>query len=313
MSYIDKNWLSASLILAVALGCGTPENANAPGLSPEPGNPQRLRIATANQPLKWMAERLAPQAEVVFPVPAGVDPATWQPPAETIAEIYQTADIIALNGAGYDGWTDRATLPLSAIVNTSSQFADRYIVRQGVITHSHGPEGDHSHRETAFTTWLDPQLAILQAEALAEALRRKTPAENAQIDANLAAIEADLRTLDDRLAAAFEGIADQPIIMSHPVYEYLVRRYGLNARSLHWEPGDVPGTAAWHDLDHLLQDHPARWMIWESEPLPETLAGLGERGITAIVFDPAANPVAGDYLAIQTANAERLEAALRAD
>ena len=44
----------------------------------------------------------------------------------------------------------------------SAGFADRYIEGE-TYTHSHGPGGDHEHGELAFTTWLDPTLAVEQA------------------------------------------------------------------------------------------------------------------------------------------------------
>ena len=40
---------------------------------------------------------------------------------------------------------------------------------EDVTTHSHGSEGEHVHRGWAFTTWLDPELATLQAQAVAAA------------------------------------------------------------------------------------------------------------------------------------------------
>ena len=53
-------------------------------------------------------------------------------------------------------------------------------------------------------------------------------------------------------------------------------------------------------------------MLWEAEPLPETVARLEEMGIESIVFDPCATePDSGDYLSVMQANLQRLQSTLR--
>ena len=76
-------------------------------------------------------------------MPADEDPAYWMPDAETISN-YQQADLILLNGAGYEQWVDSASLPKSKLCNTSVAFAKYYIPLEDALTHSHGPEGMHA-------------------------------------------------------------------------------------------------------------------------------------------------------------------------
>ena len=82
----------------------------------------------------------------------------------------------------------------------------------------------------------------------------------------LDAVEADLDALDSRLASAAEAITDDPLVFSHPVYQYLIARYNLNGRQVHWEPDVEPDAKMWSELGHLLDHHGAEWMIWEGEP-----------------------------------------------
>ncbi len=115
---------------------------------------------TVNYPLQYFAERIGGDAiDVEFPTPPDIDPAVWMPDTEEIAQ-YQQADVIFLNGAGYSQWLKAVSLPASKTIYTSVPFQDRYILQEDCGTHSHGLEGDHSHCDFAFTTWLDPQLAI---------------------------------------------------------------------------------------------------------------------------------------------------------
>jgi zinc transport system substrate-binding protein len=99
--------------------------------------------------------------------------------------------------------------------------------------------------------------------------------------------------------------------MSHPVYQYLERKYGLNARSVHWEPDVQPDDTMIDELREVLSNHPARWMIWESEPRPESAALLTGLGLRSAVFNPCGNrPEAGDYLTVMQRNAEELRRVL---
>jgi zinc transport system substrate-binding protein len=268
----------------------------------------RLRIYTVNYPLAYFAERIAGDlAEVTFPAPGDVDPAFWMPDAETIAA-YQAADLILLNGADYEKWTGKVSLPRSRLVDTSRAFRDAYIREAGGITHSHGPGGEHDHGGLAFTTWLDLSQAAQQAEAIAQALIRKSPDAKEEIERNLHALRDDLLALDERIAEITRTDPGRPLLASHPVYQYLARRYGLNLISVMWEPEELPNESQWNALEGILEDHPARWMLWEGEPGQATATRLRALGIDSLVLDPCANrPAKGDFLTVMTDNASKLD------
>lgn len=292
------------LIIIAACGRSNPEPATPVAAEA----PDRLLVYTVNGPLAYFAERLGgDQVEVVFPAPPKEDPAFWSPDAETIAA-YQGADLILLNGAGYAKWVERATLPASKLVDTTAAIGDRLLELSGTVTHSHGPEGEHEHQGWAFTTWLDPTLAVEQARAVAAALQSRLPEAAEDIAKRLAGLEAELIALDSRLAAATEAIGDEPLLFSHPVYQYFIAHYGLNGREIHWEPDVEPDADAWSELGHILDHHDAAWMIWEGEALPETVAALETRGIASVVVSPCANtPPEDDWMTVMHANADALE------
>jgi zinc transport system substrate-binding protein len=198
-----------------------------------------------------------------------------------------------------------------SVVDTSVGYAER-LLPAAAPTHQHGPGGKHSHGATAFTTWLDPSLAALQARAVAEALAAARPAAAAGFRERAASLGEELHRLDRRLAAAAERLAAPPLY-SHPVYEYLDRRYDFGGRSLHWEPDEVPGEREWGVLEELLREQPARLMLWEADPLPETRRRLEALGIDSLVFAPCGNRCGDDWLAAMEANAAHLESAAAAE
>jgi zinc transport system substrate-binding protein len=126
------------------------------------------------------------------------------------------------------------------------------------------------------------------------------------------ALKRDLVDLDSRLGVAAAAIGDEPLLFSHPVYQYLINRYALDGVEVHWEPDAAPDGHAWDHLEETLNNHPAKWMLWESEPLDVTVQGLEDRGISSVVFDPCGNrPAEGDFLTVMAANAAVLESMVR--
>jgi zinc transport system substrate-binding protein len=293
-------------LLALACSAEAPAPAGAPAAAGPVGP---LRVVAVNAPLASLARAIGGEAVAVeVPTPPGVDPAYAAPDAETVARVQQ-ADLVLRNGAGYARWLDRASLRQGRVVDTSADFRDALLPVADGVVHRHGPEGEHSHGALAFTVWLDPRLARLQAEAIATAFAEARPSERARFDAGLARVAARLDAQDARLRAASAQLDGAPLLFSHPVYQYPAARYGWNGRSMHWEPDAAPGDAEWRALDALLAEHPARWMLWEAAPLEETRRRLEARGVAPVVFAPGASlPEGEDWLDAMDANVGRLEA-----
>ena len=273
---------------------------------------EKLTVYVVNYPLQFFAERIGGEhVNVVFPAPADVDPAYWMPDTPTIAA-YQQADLILLNGAGYARWVNKATLPRFRMVITSAGFKEQYLETAEIPTHSHGSEGEHAHESLAFTTWIDFSFAAKQAKAIAEALSRKRTDLRHIFQKNYAALEKDLIALDITIKEVVSNNHARPLVVSHPVYDYFARRYGLNIRSVHWEPDDILTNEQMMELNSILKEHPAKWMIWEGEPVQASVDKLKTLGIDSLVFDPCGNvPQQGDFLTIMRQNVENLKPAFQ--
>ena len=295
--------LAAVILLGACSGAERAGESSTAGAAPD----SKLSVYVVNYPLQYFAERIGGDlVDVQFPAPADIDPAFWSPDAETVAR-YQGADLILLNGASYAKWVERMTLPSSKLVNTSASFEDRYMYIEDVVSHTHGPAGEHDHGQIAFTTWLDPTLAVEQARAIQEALATALPSAAETFQSGFESLEGDLLAIDARLSEMTAGRSDQPLLGSHPVYQYLKRRYDLNLVSVNFEPDEVPTEEAWRGLDALLGEHPAPLMLWEGEPLEETANRLRAMGVESIVFDPSRNaPREGDYLVVMRRNVDNL-------
>jgi len=294
------------LPLLILVSCGPSPDAGSPSSGPSGNRPV---IQATNYPLAYFAERIAGAfADVVFLAPPDGDPAFWEPSDEDLANL-QAADLILLNGATYEKWRDQASLPEAVLTDTSAAFADRLIELKEASVHSHGKDGEHSHGGTAFTTWIDFTQARAQAEAVLAAAVRLLPYHRGALETAGAGLFADLERLDSELAALAKEIGNQPLTASHPVYDYFARRYGLNLRSVLWEPEVVPDEAALAAFGEILGAHPAAWMIWEGAPSPGSVAKLQALGVRSVVFDPCGNrPERGNWLDVMRANLVNLRA-----
>lgn len=301
-----RNTLALTLITA-ALICGCKKAP--PTSEATPKKSSRPQIFVTNYPLAYFAERIgSTEVDVVFPAPKDQDPAFWQPNDAQIAA-FQQADMILMNGATYSKWAEKVTLPESRMVDTSSGFHDRFIEIKDAVTHSHGKDGTHSHNGTAFTTWLDFDQALSQADAICAALQKLKPESIEMFALNFDLLKRELLELDARMQTVGKKLADQPMMASHPIYQYWARRYHINLKHVLWEPEEVPTEAQMDDLKKIIATHPAKWFVWEGEPAKESVEKIKALGLSSVVFDPCANvPDKGTWLDVMKENVKAMEA-----
>jgi zinc transport system substrate-binding protein len=297
-----------SLVVVLMVAFGVAGCSKKPDqTSPQPSETVRLTVYTVNYPLKYFADQIAGEAaDVVFPVPSDEDPAFWKPDAATI-EAYQKADLILLSGATYAKWIAMVSMPTSKMVDTSAGIADNYIGLNDAVTHSHGPEGKHAHGNIPFTTWIDFEQAAGQARSIKDAFAKLEPDQKATFEANFTTLERGLLDLDAQMLNVASKIGTEPLLVSHPVYQYWTRRYGLNVKSVHWEPDSFPDEGMWKELEKLRQEYQSSWMIWEDEPLPTISDQLKKMGTQSVVFNPCGNrPDEGDFMTVMKSNIENV-------
>lgn len=303
---MNRQIMLVVLTLCLFLGCEYGDPGSATKRKPE-GASATPQVFVTNYPLKYFTRRIGrDRVDVEFPMTSEGDPAFWKPDSQTIAR-FQNADLILINGATYEKWLISATLPEEKIVDTSAGFRNEFIQIQGAITHSHGPEGMHSHAGTVFTTWIDFDQAAQQATAIRDALAKLMPDAAPELDKNLQFLLDDLKQLDQEMLDVSHTIGDRPLIASHPIYQYFARRYSLNIKAVLWEPDVVPTDEAIAELKKILENHPAQVLIWEGTPDPASVEKLKAIGLASVVFDPCANVCsAGDWLAVMQANVNGL-------
>jgi zinc transport system substrate-binding protein len=289
-------WITLLVIILFA-GCKKGE---------KPSSKNDIQIFVSNYPLAYFAKTICGNSEKVLFPEIDDDPVFWEPSISDITAM-QKADVVLINGATYEKWMDKVSLSKGRLINTSASFRDRYILTEHAQTHSHGPTGEHSHTGTAFTTWIDFTQAVQQAEATKDALISAQIGPKEKLEDNYEQLKSQLLSVDASFEAITKGNSEVLLFASHPVYQYFARRYQLNIKSVLWEPDGLPDEAMWKELEKLHHEHGAAWMIWEDEPLPESIKRLGEMGIQSVVFNPCGNrPEQGDFMTVMNSNVENL-------
>lgn len=150
-------------------------------------------------------------------------------PAPADARVLARADIVFVNGLGFEGWIER-------LIQASGTKAPVVTVSRDVSTiaesedHDHGGEGAGEIRGHADPhAWQSVANAKLYVEAIRDGLALVDPAHAALYAANAAAYDERLDALDAEVRATIAAIPPEHrrIITTHDSFAYFSKAYGL--------------------------------------------------------------------------------------
>jgi len=227
-----------ALILTIlwALGLTTPALAAAP----EP------ILAAGTPPLAWLAGRVAGQPVLALSGP-GQNPHTFEPSPKQAAQLAGAKVYFSL-----DLPFEEKLLPKVAAANPGLKVVDLAdgLDLMPAAEHGHETEGPahgptkaepghggsqagaghghhHGQGELDRHVWMSPRLCQDLARTMARELSALWPEKAAAIQANLEALLAELRALDQELAAQLQPFAGREFMVYHPAFGYFARDYGL--------------------------------------------------------------------------------------
>lgn len=200
----------------------------------------------------------------------GVDPHLYKPLRDDVVRILR-ADLIVTNGLMLEG-------KMGEVLARAGR--DRWVIAIGdgldparVIR----PEDAEGHPDPH--VWMDPTLWAQGAEAFAEALAQRRPAEGARCRALAAAYASQLRELD---TWAKEAVATIPaerriLITSHDAFAYLGRAYGLRVEGVQGISTDSePGLRRIGELVDLVVENRVPAVFVESSVPRKSIEALVE-------------------------------------
>ncbi|MGE0142972.1 MAG: metal ABC transporter substrate-binding protein [Planctomycetota bacterium] len=247
---------------------------------------KRPVVWCASWPIWSLAHQLAGERIALqCALPTDADVEGFVPPRDFLAAM-ATADLVLLSGAGLEAWTTRANLPSGRVVDTSAGFTAQLVDFPKAEAHSHGPGHAHVHEGTNPHVWLDPKLLDQQARAIHRALRERLPQSTAELDAALERVVLEIAQLD-AVCAKIQLAPTEVLVVSHPTWVYLAKRYGWSLVDAHLHSDEPPSEHDLEDLKNALDGRKARAVLFEDAATAEVSTALAAAiGAPVVRFDP---------------------------
>ncbi|MEI7611802.1 MAG: metal ABC transporter substrate-binding protein [Betaproteobacteria bacterium] len=244
------------------------------------------------------------------------DAHVYQPtPAD--AKLLARAQLVVVNGFGFEGWIDRLI--------KSSGYRGKVVVAGNQVktlqrSHSktHSP-GDHD-QEADPHAWQDLSNAVRYVDNIEKALSEVDPAGIATYHANASQYKNEITALDSQIRKAFSAIpAEQRrIVTSHDAFGYFGRAYGVTFISPIGVNTDAEPSAG--DIGRIIQQIrrekiPAIFMESISDPrLLERIRAESGAKLGGTLFSDSlskADGPAATYLEMMRHNSKVIAAALK--
>lgn len=258
-------WVAIALTVFVLLsGCIKTTTV----VDPETDVP-KLKVYTSFYPLYDFAGKIGGErVELVNMVPAGIEPHDWEPGPQKITGLLQ-ANVFVFNGLGLEPWVNKIIESLEAqtlvVVNSAEGIQPLY-----GYSHDDDDEDDHDDEDDENNelpdphVWLDPILALHQAESILNAFITLDPDHAEYYQENFEQFREQIELLDIAYSDAFASGKRHKFIVTHLSFSYLAQRYGLeqvgiSGLSPHSEPSpgllkEIVDFARLHEIKHIFQE-----------------------------------------------------------
>ena len=156
------------------------------------------------------------------------DAHVFQPSPADAGKLAQ-ADLVFVNGLGFEGWIDR-------LVKSSGYRGNVAVTSVGINTlrsedHDHAPhhDGEKEIDETDPHAWLDIKNTKIYIDNILQALSQLDPENKAYYAQNASHYQRKLSDLDQLIREKFAAIPveKRKIVTSHEAFSYFGRAYGL--------------------------------------------------------------------------------------
>lgn len=245
--------ITAVLSLSLLCGCGEQSSSlpGKPAASSTSSSATSAQVLATHPVLLEAATAITEDTgvSVAAALPDLLESRDWRPRSQFVRAMQQ-ASLVVMNGASWEPWTSRVSLPNSRLVVTTRGFPEQLITVPDAVTHQHGPQGRHSHPGVIPSTWLSPTLLEAQVDALQNALEQQFPNHREILSRNATAWKIELQPLKSSLQQLRESSAAQPpfVIADSPLFLYLMRDLGWESLYL---AGSETGAAEPEQLKQL--------------------------------------------------------------
>lgn len=216
----------AAIATLIPLAMIATANTSRPAQQDEEEN-EKITVVASFYPLYEFASRVVgDRAEVSSLVPAGVEPHDWEPTAEDVLR-GRSADMLVINGAGFESWVDDVKATVVANTSEGVKFDYEEEKEEGEDEHGHRGGGVNPH------IWLDPMLAKHQIDKIRNVIVSADPVNADYYNENSDRFAEELDSLDAFIRSELADCEKSDFIAFHDAFVHFSERYGLRQHSIH--------------------------------------------------------------------------------
>ena len=255
--------------------------------------------------------------DVSLLVPMGVDPHDWEPTIRD-TERLQRANMIIINGIGYEHWID--SLDTSGyqgiIVDTSNGiFIDdekHDDEKHDDEKHDDEKHDDEKHENLDPHIWLNPVYAQLQVKNIVNALSNSNPENKKYYQSNAEIYITELDLLDSKIRNDLSSCRTD-FITFHNAFSYFSKEYGLTQHTI-ISSNDSHGEVTPKTLENIIslakELNIKVIFAEESTSIKTSQVIADEIGGKVLVLSPLEITSTSNYISKMNQNLENLQEAL---
>jgi len=292
--------------------------------------PDKVQVAASFYPVFFFASEIGGEkAQVASLIPAGSEPHDYELTPKDMTVI-QKANLLVLNGAGLEPWSDRVLLELPEKVtvvfatenltaledeegkgdyheysheNDYSEYGSdnekdtengEYFLDHNHHEHEHGGNDPH--------VWLSPLLAVEMVDNITQGFVKADPKNTVYYTDKAEALKIRLVELDTKYRQELSQCVSRNIVTSHTAFTYLAASYNLNQIPIAGlSPEEEPSLQELVEITDFVRANNVKYIFFEtlvSSRLAETIAT--EVGAKTLVLDPIEGITQNDIIAGET-------------
>ncbi|PEZ03342.1 adhesin [Bacillus sp. AFS018417] len=230
----------------------------------------KLSVYTTIFPLADFAKKIGGDyVDVTAIYPPGADSHTYEPTQKQTVQVAK-ADLFVYNGAGLEPFAEKMEKTLKnenvKIVNASNGIELRSSTEE---EHEEGHKEEHHHDKDPHV-WLDPTLAMRQAETIKNALVELQPEHKEEFEKNFAALQKKFTDLDSQFKEVADHAKTKEILVSHAAYGYWEQRYGFKQIPIAGiSASDEPSQKELASIASTAKEHGLKYILFETFSTPK--------------------------------------------
>jgi len=235
------------------------------------------RYVTTIHPFKEIMQSVvAERGEVVALLPPGASPHTYELRPSDIRKVEQ-ADAVFYGAANLDSWAmkfdSRNKIELVQLI--PEEFVIHFSGQEGAAEHEESASS-HQHHAGAIDPhfWTDPLTINALLPALVSKLCELDPSGADSYKKNAMLFSERLVLLSKQISEKMAPFRGMPIMLSHPFFQYYLKRYGLTTVALiESNPGKEPTPREIKQFIRIVNSEKVR-LIFTHPQLPDRAAKL---------------------------------------